>query len=100
MSHTILLVKVGQDDADRTWCDVPSVKAACESVLKMYEEHLKRTYPDVANIQYSVDDLFVYLDEFHDLSFMVHDRKTDMYVPHDRDWVKGRIFDMLKKSAA
>ena len=35
-----------------------------------------------------------------DLSALVYDGKTNNYVPHNKDWIKEKVFAMLKKAMA
>ena len=43
-------------------------------VLKMFEENLKRVFPNSTNIQYSVDELYQYLDTLTDVSALTFQR--------------------------
>lgn len=45
--HTILLVQYQADKATRTFLEFPSVNAAMDGVIKMYEVKLKQLNPNV-----------------------------------------------------
>eukprot|EP00730_Choanoeca_flexa_P010688 TRINITY_DN2021_c0_g1_i1.p1 TRINITY_DN2021_c0_g1~~TRINITY_DN2021_c0_g1_i1.p1 ORF type:complete len:102 (+),score=20.95 TRINITY_DN2021_c0_g1_i1:88-393(+) len=97
MSHTILLIQPTQSPASRTYSDYENVNQAMEGVCKMFEGHLKSTYPTKVNINYEVGDLYAFIDALSDMSALVHDKKSNNYVPHNKDWIKERVFAMLKK---
>ena len=40
----------------------------------MFEENLKRVFPNSTNIQYSVDELYQYLDTLTDVSALTFQR--------------------------
>ncbi|CAO2582151.1 Enhancer of rudimentary homolog [Lemmus lemmus] len=52
-----------------------------ESVCKMYEEHLKRMNPNT------------------DLSCLVYRADTQMYQPYNKDWIKEKIYVLLRRQA-
>lgn len=52
--------------------DFPSVGAAMDAVVKMYEHKLKELNPTVDNITYDVNDLYNYLDSLYDISSLVY----------------------------
>jgi hypothetical protein len=51
--------------------DFPSVGAAMDAVVKMYEHKLKELNPSVANITYDISDLYNFLDSLHDICALV-----------------------------
>jgi hypothetical protein len=51
--------------------DFPSVGAAMDALVKMYEHKLKDLNPNVANITYDVTDLYNFLDSLHDICALV-----------------------------
>jgi hypothetical protein len=51
--------------------DFPSVGSACDALVKMYEHKLKELNPNVQNITYDVNDLYVFLDSYQDICGLV-----------------------------
>ena len=65
----------------------------------MYEKKLQQLNPTVSQISYDIADLFRYVDSLGDLCALVFDPNTNQYAPHNREWVKDRVFNILKKQA-
>ena len=63
MAHTILLVQPGIKPETRTYSDYESVNECMEGVCKIYEEHLKRTNPNLPSITYDISQLFEFVDQ-------------------------------------
>lgn len=51
--------------------DFPSVGAAMDALVKMYEHKLKDLNPNVTNITYDITDLYNFLDSLHDICALV-----------------------------
>jgi hypothetical protein len=51
--------------------DFPSVGAALDALVKMYEHKLKDLNPQVANITYDINDLYNFLDSLYDVCSLV-----------------------------
>lgn len=100
-SHTILLVQTSAKKPDsRTWSDYETVNACLEGVCKIYEEHLKRMNPNSPSITYKIAQLFEFVDSLADLSCLVYNASDGKYVPHSKDWIKERIYVLLRKQAS
>jgi hypothetical protein len=65
----------------------------------MYEEHLKRLNPNSPSITYDISNLFDFIDQLTDLSCLVLDKNTVTYSPHNKDWIKEKIYILLRKQA-
>lgn len=65
----------------------------------MYEEHLKRLNPNSPSITYDISHLFDFVDQLNDLSCLVLDKNTLQYAPHNKDWIKEKIYVLLRKQA-
>lgn len=118
--HTILLIQEGSTQT-RTYYDYENVPAATEGlwktlhdmrlgVCKLYEGKLKKQNPNKKNIVYNVTDLFSWIDQLTDLSCLVYvlhiyigidnvrfNPENNSYFPHDKEWIKARALDNLKK---
>ena len=63
----------------------------------MYEQHLKKTFPKNTELTYDLVQLFEYCDQLTDLSFLVFQRSTFSYAPYDKEWVKEKLYMMLRQ---
>lgn len=61
-------------------------------VCKMYEEHLKRMNPNSPSITYDISQLFDFIDDLADLSCLVCRANTQACQPHNKDWIKEKIY--------
>uniref|UniRef100_A0A8B9WJ38 Enhancer of rudimentary homolog n=1 Tax=Bos mutus grunniens TaxID=30521 RepID=A0A8B9WJ38_BOSMU len=93
MSHTILLVQPTKRPEGRTYADYESVNECMEGVCKMYEEHLKRMN------QQPLSQLFDFIDDLADLSCLVYRADTQTYQPYNKDWIKEKIYMLLRQKA-
>ncbi|XP_035466562.1 enhancer of rudimentary homolog [Scophthalmus maximus] len=99
MSHTILLVQPTKRPEGRTYADYESVNECMEGVCKMYEEHLKRMNPNSPSITYDISQLFDFIDDLADLSCLVYRTDTQTYQPYNKDWIKEKIYVLLRRQA-
>ncbi|XP_078591485.1 enhancer of rudimentary homolog isoform X1 [Branchiostoma floridae x Branchiostoma japonicum] len=99
-SHTILLVQPGRRPETRTYSDYDSVTECMEAgVCKIFEEHLKRSHPNSPSITYDISQLFDFIDQLPDLSCLVYQKSTNTYAPCNKEWIKEKIYIMLRKQA-
>lgn len=68
-------------------------------VCKMYEEHLKRMNPNSPSITYDISQLFDFIDDLADLSCLVYRADTQTYQPYNKDWIKEKIYVLLRRQA-
>jgi len=97
--HTILLVQPSNKLETRTYSDFETNNECMEGVCKIYEEHLKRTYPNSPSITYDISQLFDFIDNLTDLSCLVLDKSKQMYAPKGKDYIKDKIYKMLRNQA-
>ena len=90
-----MLLRTGNTNV---WAQYDTVKKAIEGVIRMFEENLKLQQPGRANIKYSVDDLYNYVDRMTDLSCMCA-APGGLYKPYDKAWIKRQIYSLLKLEA-
>ena len=81
----------------KTYSDFKSINEAMEGVCKLFEEHLKRQNPTKPQITYDVAELFDFIDQLPDLCALVFE--VDRYAPYNKEWIKERIYIMLRKQA-
>ncbi|EDW02689.1 protein enhancer of rudimentary [Drosophila grimshawi] len=99
MSHTILLVQPGAKPETRTYCDYESVNKCMEGIFKIYEEHLKRSNPQMRTITYDISQLFNFMDTLFDISCLIYQKITNTYAPYNKDWIKEKIYVLLRQVA-
>ena len=97
--HTILLIQPTARPDSRTWSDYETTSECLEGICKIFEEFLKKQHPSKASITYDVSNLFEFVDKLNDLSLLVFNKETGQYVPHNKDWIKDRIFQLLRSQA-
>lgn len=68
-------------------------------VCKIYEEHLKKRNPNTPTITYDITQLFDFLDQLTDLSCLVYQKSTNTYAPYNKDWIKEKIYVLLRRAA-
>eukprot|EP00116_Pleurobrachia_bachei_P017415 sb/3477677/ len=98
-SHTILLVQPSHKPTSRTYCDYETLTEALEGVCKIYEEHLKELNPSSLSITYDISQLFDFIDDLNDMVCMVFARNSRSYEPKDKEWIKEKIYALLRKQA-
>ncbi|KZV27153.1 enhancer of rudimentary [Dorcoceras hygrometricum] len=97
--HTIILMQTSQHRATRTFMDYDSISQAMDGICGLYERKLKELYPAIRNITYDISDLYNFIDGLADLSALVYDHSVQAYLPYDRQWIKQRTLQHLKKLA-
>ena len=90
-SHTIVLLQASGNYQSRSYLDFPTVAAAIDAVVKMYEHKLNEMNPRAQQITYDVADLFKYIDSFNDICALVLDKSSGKYDPKDREWIKEKV---------
>ena len=71
--HTILLFQYNASSNSRTFVDFPSVNAAIDAMIKLYENKLKELNPKLKSIKYEIKDLYDYIDLFTHLNALMYD---------------------------
>ncbi|XP_031375029.1 enhancer of rudimentary homolog isoform X1 [Punica granatum] len=97
--HTIVLMQPSPNRASRTFMDYESVSQAIDGICGLYERKLKELNPAIRNITYDISDLYNFIDGLADLSALVYSPSVQAYLPYDREWIKGRTYQHLKKMA-
>ena len=95
-----MLLQPTANKATRTFMDYETVSQAMDGVCGMFEKELKRLNPNMRNITYDVTDLYRYIDNLTDLSALVYNPQLDAYAPCNKDWIKQRAFQHLKRMAS
>uniref|UniRef100_A0A182W4J9 Enhancer of rudimentary homolog n=1 Tax=Anopheles minimus TaxID=112268 RepID=A0A182W4J9_9DIPT len=99
MSHTILLVQLDQDPLSRTYSDYETINACLNGVCKIFENHLQERHPGKLTITYDASQLFQFIDQIADMSCLVYHHDTQVYTPHNKAWIKEKVYNMLKADA-
>lgn len=100
MSHTILMIQPTLPTT-RTYADYDSVEEAVSGLIKMYEDALKKETPSgrAGVVTYEIQQLFDWMETLADISVLVFQRQTNTYAPGDRDYVKEKVYAVLRKTA-
>ena len=69
--HTIILIQYSASFQSRSYMDFPTVNAAIDAVIKMYEHKLKELNPSVGQITYDITDLYNFLNSLNDVNALV-----------------------------
>ncbi|KMZ66566.1 hypothetical protein ZOSMA_294G00180 [Zostera marina] len=97
--HTIILMQPYSNRSTRTFMDFDSIWEAMDGICGLYERKLKDLNPTNGNITYDIADLYNFIDGLVDLSALVYEYSIQAYLPYDRQWIKQRTFDRLKRLA-
>jgi len=94
--HTIILSQYTNQKNSRTFLDYETVTQAMDAICKMFEEKLKQLNPDKPQLVYGINEINSYIDGFGDLGCLVYDPKIQAYRPHNKEWIKARIYKHLQ----
>ncbi|KAG9455921.1 hypothetical protein H6P81_000429 [Aristolochia fimbriata] len=97
--HTIILMQSSPNRATRTFMDYDSISQAMDGICGLYERKLRELNPTIRNITYDIGDLYNFVDGLADLSALVYDSSIHAFVPNDRQWIKQRMLQHLKRLA-
>uniref|UniRef100_A0A0D3F7I5 Enhancer of rudimentary homolog n=1 Tax=Oryza barthii TaxID=65489 RepID=A0A0D3F7I5_9ORYZ len=97
--HTIILMQPSQNRASRTFMDYNSINHALDGLCGLYERKIRDINPMVPNITYDITDLYNFIDGLADISALVYDHSIQAFLPYDRQWIKQKLFQHLKKLA-
>mmetsp|Transcript_80958 Transcript_80958/g.203724 ORF Transcript_80958/g.203724 Transcript_80958/m.203724 type:complete len:109 (+) Transcript_80958:183-509(+) len=95
--HTIVLMQFDEARESRTYVDYEAIPAALDGVCQLYEQSLKAANPHLKSITYDISDLFGYIDGLGDLCCLVFNPPSNSYIPHNREWIKARVFEHLRE---
>ncbi|EKX33120.1 hypothetical protein GUITHDRAFT_90822 [Guillardia theta CCMP2712] len=96
--HTIVLLQETASKSTRTFSDFESVSEAMNGICQLYEQRLKQMNPGMRNITYDISELYAFIDQLGDLCCLVYNG-YGAYEPHNKQWVKDRVFAHLKRMA-
>ncbi|XP_009790823.1 enhancer of rudimentary homolog [Nicotiana tabacum] len=98
--HTIILMQTSQNRATRTFMDYESISQAMDGICALYERKLKELNPAIREITYDISDLYNFIDGLADMSALVYDHSLQAYLPYDRQWIKQKTLQHLKRLAS
>lgn len=70
-----------------------------DGICGLYERKLKEINPSLRNLSYDISDLYNFMDGFTDMSALVYEHSMNAYLPYDRQWIKHKAFNHLKRLA-
>uniref|UniRef100_A0A8R7URL5 Enhancer of rudimentary homolog n=1 Tax=Triticum urartu TaxID=4572 RepID=A0A8R7URL5_TRIUA len=97
--HTIILMQPSQNRSSRTFMDYNSINHALDGICGLYERKIRDINPMIPNITYDITDLYNFIDGLADISALVYDHEIHAFLPYDRQWIKQKLFQHLKKLA-
>lgn len=97
--HTIILLQATTSRSGRTFLDYDSTSEAMDGICGLFEKRLRDVNPTLRNITYDITDLYKFIDSLADISALVFDPTINAYTPYDREWLKNRAFNHLKRLA-
>ena len=65
----------------------------------MFEGELRRLNPTIPTLTYDVSDLLRWVDSLPDMSLLAFSVPVNAYIPHDKDWIKTRLYQHLRRQA-
>ncbi|XP_021889379.1 enhancer of rudimentary homolog [Carica papaya] len=98
--HTIILMQTAQSKATRTFMDYGSISQAMDGTLFIFAIVnsfccLCRKFP----FCYDISNLYNFIDGLADFSALVYEPSLQAYLPYDREWIKHKTLQHLKKLA-
>jgi len=98
-SPTVLLLQPYKNPESRTYSFYNSVKDCMEAIIDTFEQKLKKEYPPskYPDINYHLGNLYAYIEQFVDINCLVYQKCSNTYAPYNRDWIREKIFLMLRK---
>merc|ERR1711971_544475 len=55
---------------------------------------------NIPSITYDISQLFDFIDQLADLSCLVYQRSSNTYAPYNKDWIKEKIYILLRRQAS
>uniref|UniRef100_A0A1B6MR03 Enhancer of rudimentary homolog n=1 Tax=Graphocephala atropunctata TaxID=36148 RepID=A0A1B6MR03_9HEMI len=96
-SHCILLVQVGSL-ATRTFLEYESVTDCILGISKVYEEYLGVAHPLTPQITYNASQLLKFIEDVPDMSCLVYQQASNMYVPYNKLWIMEKVLNHFKRT--
>merc|ERR1712039_811452 len=97
--HTIMLVQFREKQSTRTYEEYENFSGAVQGLCQMFEQALKLQATESGSAKYTLEELWEFIDELQDIVVLTLNEQTGEYKPHDREWIKRRVFEGLKGQA-
>lgn len=68
-------------------------------ICALFEEQLKKQNPHQPSITYDISQLFEWLESLADVSCLVFQKPTNTYAPYSTEWIKEKIYALLREQA-
>jgi hypothetical protein len=95
-AHTVMLLQFTKDETtSRTYLDFEGTSDAMDTLVQIYEQRIEA---EVGNetVDYTMRDVVMFVDNLADISVMIYDNASKVYIPHGKDWIKSRLYSYLK----
>ncbi|KAK9836874.1 hypothetical protein WJX74_010065 [Apatococcus lobatus] len=99
MAHTIVLIQPTPAKGTRSFRDYETVSQSAAGICQLFEEKLKQQNPGLRQLEYSIEDLWFFIDSHADMSALVYDSKLNAYIPYNKKWVKDQVLSHLRSQA-
>jgi hypothetical protein len=109
--HTLMLLQFSKNEETRFYLDAKTPHGSMEQLCRIYENFLLNKLgiingnedegapPIKKNVEYQLEDVLRFVDQLFDLGAMVYNPKAAGYTCHGKAWIKGMVYDYLKKQA-
>ena len=94
-----MLIQFTKDETySRTYLDFEGVTNAIDTIVQIYEQRLEAELGG-ETVNYTMRDVVLFVDNLADITLMIHDNASKVYVPHGKDWIKSRLYMYLREHA-
>lgn len=97
--HSILLMQQELDRRTRTYHDYETLTQCLDGICRIFEAELRRLNPTIPTLTYDVSDLQRWIESLPDMSMLVYSVGINAYLPHDKEWIKIRVYQHLRRQA-
>ncbi len=79
--------------------DFQSIAGALDGLCRLFEKKLKELNPTVPKITYDIQDLYNFIDTHAEVAVLALESASGTYVPYNKEWVKKKVYQHLKRQA-
>ena len=97
--HTIVLMQPGTHPNTRTYMDYTTISGAMDGLCGIFEKKLKELNPQVPKITYDIQDLYNFIDTHAEVTVLALEPASGTYAPYNKEWVKKKVYQHLKRQA-
>ncbi len=79
--------------------DFQSIAGALDGLCGLFEKKLKELNPTVPKITYDIQDLYNFIDTHAEVAVLALEPASGTYAPYNKEWVKKKVYQHLKRQA-